>query len=62
MKLAFFDEFRLGVVRDQLIFDVSRVTVCDDLELVERKSLRPLGLFTMMRFAKANAAVRVAAE
>jgi len=44
------------------VFDVSRVTVCDDLELVERKSLRPLGLFTMMRFAKANAAVRVAAE
>ena len=44
------------------VFDVSRVTVCDDLELVERKSLRPLGLFTMLRFAKANAAVRVAAE
>jgi phosphatidylethanolamine/phosphatidyl-N-methylethanolamine N-methyltransferase len=27
--------------------------VCDDLELVQRKSLRPLGLFTMLRFAKA---------
>jgi phosphatidylethanolamine/phosphatidyl-N-methylethanolamine N-methyltransferase len=38
------------------VFDVSRVTVCDDLELVQRKSLRPLGLFTMLRFAKANAA------
>jgi phosphatidylethanolamine/phosphatidyl-N-methylethanolamine N-methyltransferase len=35
------------------VFDVSRVTVCDDLELVQRKSLRPLGLFTMLRFAKA---------
>ncbi len=40
------------------VFDVSRVMVCDDLELVERKSLRPLGLFTMMRFAKTNAAAR----
>ena len=44
------------------VFDVSRVTVCDDLDLVERKSLRPLGLFTMLRFAKAKAAARVAAE
>jgi phosphatidylethanolamine/phosphatidyl-N-methylethanolamine N-methyltransferase len=34
------------------VFDVSRVTVCDDLELIERKSLRPFGLFTMLRFAK----------
>jgi phosphatidylethanolamine/phosphatidyl-N-methylethanolamine N-methyltransferase len=34
------------------VFDISRVTVCDDLELVERKALRPLGLFTMLRFAK----------
>ena len=38
------------------VFDVSRVTVCDDLQLVQRQSLRPLGLFTMLRFAKANAA------
>jgi phosphatidylethanolamine/phosphatidyl-N-methylethanolamine N-methyltransferase len=38
------------------VFDVSRVTVCDDLELLQRKSLRPLGLFTMLRFAKADAA------
>jgi phosphatidylethanolamine/phosphatidyl-N-methylethanolamine N-methyltransferase len=44
------------------VFDVSRVTVCDDLELVERKSLRPFGLFTMIRFAKPDAAARVAAE
>jgi phosphatidylethanolamine/phosphatidyl-N-methylethanolamine N-methyltransferase len=34
------------------VFDLSRVTVCDELELVERKSLRPFGLFTMLRFAK----------
>ena len=44
------------------VFDVSRVTVCDDLKLVGRKSLRPFGLFTMLRFAKANTAARVAAE
>ena len=25
---------------------------CDSLELVERRSLRPLGLFTMLRFNK----------
>ena len=40
------------------VFDVSRVTVCDDLELVERKALRPLGLFTMLRFAKRDDAAR----
>ena len=34
------------------VFDVSRVTICDDLDLVERKSLRPFGLFTMLRFQK----------
>lgn len=45
------------------VFDLSRVEVCDDLELVERKSLRPLGLFTMVRFAKRDAAAHpVAAE
>ncbi|MFA5898428.1 MAG: class I SAM-dependent methyltransferase [Hyphomicrobium sp.] len=46
------------------VFDLSRVEVCDDLELVERKALRPLGLFTMLRFAKRDAARQqpVAAE
>jgi len=34
------------------VFDVSRVMVCNDLKLIDRKSLRPLGLFTMMRFRK----------
>lgn len=38
------------------VFDVSRVTICDDLELVERKSLRPFGLFTMLRFEKQHEA------
>ena len=40
------------------VFDISRVTVCDDLELVERKALRPWGLFTMLRFAKRDDAAR----
>lgn len=34
------------------VFDVSRVMVCDDLKLVERQSLRPWGIFTLMRFAR----------
>jgi phosphatidylethanolamine/phosphatidyl-N-methylethanolamine N-methyltransferase len=38
------------------VFDVSRVTVCNDLTLVERRSLRPFGLFTMLRFVKRAAA------
>ena len=38
------------------VFDDSRVMVCDDLKLIERRALRPWGLFTMMRFRKeANA-------
>jgi phosphatidylethanolamine/phosphatidyl-N-methylethanolamine N-methyltransferase len=46
------------------VFDVSRVTVCDDLELVERKALRPFGLFTMLRFSKRDnpASRAIAAE
>nr|WP_210269965.1 methyltransferase domain-containing protein [Hyphomicrobium methylovorum] len=34
------------------VFDVSRVMVCDNLKLIDRKSLRPWGIFTMMRFRK----------
>jgi phosphatidylethanolamine/phosphatidyl-N-methylethanolamine N-methyltransferase len=34
------------------VFEVDRVLVCDDLRLDERRSLRPLGLFTMLRFVK----------
>ena len=38
------------------VFNDSRVMVCDDLKLIERRALRPWGLFTMMRFRKeANA-------
>jgi phosphatidylethanolamine/phosphatidyl-N-methylethanolamine N-methyltransferase len=35
------------------VFDQSRVMVCDNLVLAERKALRPWGIFTMMRFRKA---------
>ena len=46
------------------VFDVSRVMVCDDLAVAERKALRPWGIFTLMRFKKhADARVHpVAAE
>jgi phosphatidylethanolamine/phosphatidyl-N-methylethanolamine N-methyltransferase len=41
------------------VFDVSRVMVCPDLKLMDRKALRPMGLFTMMRFRKdADTALR----
>jgi phosphatidylethanolamine/phosphatidyl-N-methylethanolamine N-methyltransferase len=38
------------------VFDVSRVMVCPDLKLMDRKALRPWGIFTMMRFHKDAAA------
>lgn len=38
------------------IFPVDRVMGCENLELIERRSLRPLGLFTMLRFTKEPAA------
>ena len=46
------------------VFETSRVMVCDDLHLVDRKSLRPWGIFTMMHFVKDVNASRqpVAAE
>jgi phosphatidylethanolamine/phosphatidyl-N-methylethanolamine N-methyltransferase len=46
------------------VFDVSRVMVCDELTLAERRALRPWGIFTMLRFSKRQCARRqtVAAE
>ena len=46
------------------VFEVSRVMVCDDLNLLDRQALRPWGLFTMMRFRKEARAVQhpIAAE
>ena len=34
------------------VFGLDQVLVCDDLRLAARRSLRPLGLFTMLRFVK----------
>jgi len=51
-------ERRMAPFADKLgwrpVFDVERVMVCDDLQLIERRRLRPMGLFTMMRFRKAG--------
>jgi phosphatidylethanolamine/phosphatidyl-N-methylethanolamine N-methyltransferase len=49
-------ERRMAPFADMLgwrpVFDVERVLVCDDLTLMEKRGLRPWGLFTMMRFRK----------
>ncbi len=42
------------------VFDVDRVMVCDNLRLAERITLKPLGLFTLLRFEKAAAAAAAA--
>ena len=51
-------ERRMAPFADMLgwrpVFDVDRVLVCDDLHLVDKRGLRPFGLFTMMRFRKAQ--------
>lgn len=53
-------ERRMAPFADKLgwrpVFDVERVLVCDDLHLLEQRGLRPMGLFTMMRFKKASEA------
>jgi phosphatidylethanolamine/phosphatidyl-N-methylethanolamine N-methyltransferase len=53
-------ERRMAPFADMLgwrpVFDIERVLVCEDLQLVEKRGLRPLGLFTMMRFRKARKA------
>jgi phosphatidylethanolamine/phosphatidyl-N-methylethanolamine N-methyltransferase len=57
-------ERRMAPFADMLgwrpVFDIERVLVCEDLQLMEKRGLRPWGLFTMMRFRKA-AAAKVAA-
>lgn len=49
-------ERRMAPFADKLgwkpLFDVEHVMICDDLKLIERQALRPIGLFTMLRFAK----------
>jgi phosphatidylethanolamine/phosphatidyl-N-methylethanolamine N-methyltransferase len=57
-------ERRMAPFADMLgwrpLFDVERVLVCPELALMEKRGLRPWGLFTMMRFCKAKE-VRAAA-
>src|SRR5262245_13483796 len=51
-------ERRMAPFADKLgwrpVFDVERVMVCRDLRLIERRRLRPMGIFTMLRFRKAG--------
>ena len=51
-------ERRMAPFADKLgwrpVFDIERVLVCEDLTLMEKRGLRPWGLFTMMRFRKAK--------
>ncbi len=53
-------ERRMAPFADKLgwrpVFDVERVMVCDDLQLVEKRGLRPMRIFTLMRFRKASEA------
>ena len=52
-------ERRMAPFGDKLgwhpVFDTDRVMVCPELELFEKRALRPWGIFTMMRFRKAPA-------
>ena len=51
-------ERRMAPFGDKLgwrpLFDVDRVMVAPELVLVESRALRPMGIFTMMRFNKAH--------
>jgi len=44
------------------VFEVQRVMVCKELTLVERRGLRPMGLFTMLRFKKSEDAAPAASH
>jgi phosphatidylethanolamine/phosphatidyl-N-methylethanolamine N-methyltransferase len=49
-------ERRMAPFADKLgwrpVFNLDRVMVCEDLKLVDRRALRPWGLFTMLRFER----------
>jgi phosphatidylethanolamine/phosphatidyl-N-methylethanolamine N-methyltransferase len=51
-------ERRMAPFGDKLgwhpVFDVSRVMICPELKLVEKRGLRPWGIFTMLRFKKSG--------
>jgi phosphatidylethanolamine/phosphatidyl-N-methylethanolamine N-methyltransferase len=58
-------ERRMAPFADMLgwrpVFDIERVLVCKDLTLMEKRGLRPWGLFTMMRFRKSREEAKAAA-
>lgn len=49
-------ERRMAPFADHLgwrpVFDLERVMGCDELQILERRALRPMGLFTMLRMGK----------
>jgi phosphatidylethanolamine/phosphatidyl-N-methylethanolamine N-methyltransferase len=51
-----FVERKMAPFADQLgfhsLFDVSRVMVSEKLRLIERRNMRPMGLFTLLRFER----------
>ncbi|NOU05129.1 MAG: class I SAM-dependent methyltransferase [Hyphomicrobiaceae bacterium] len=51
-------ERRMAPFGDKLgwrpVFDVDRVMVCPELKLEDKRALRPMGIFTMMRFRKTH--------
>lgn len=53
-----FVERRMAPFAQQLgwhsVFDISRVMVAETLEMTERRSLRPMGVFTMLRFERTS--------
>jgi phosphatidylethanolamine/phosphatidyl-N-methylethanolamine N-methyltransferase len=61
-----FIERRMAPFADKLgwrpVFDVARVTGCADLRPIERRPLRPMGLFTMLQMEKVAEPLREAAE
>ncbi len=50
-------ERRMAPFGDKLgwhpVFDTDRVMICPELQLIEKRALRPWGIFTLMRFRKA---------
>jgi phosphatidylethanolamine/phosphatidyl-N-methylethanolamine N-methyltransferase len=58
-------ERRMAPFADKLgwrpVFNLDRVMVCENLKVVDRRALRPWGLFTMLRFEKVAEAAHATA-
>jgi phosphatidylethanolamine/phosphatidyl-N-methylethanolamine N-methyltransferase len=58
-------ERRMAPFADKLgwrpVFNLDRVMVCENLKVVDRRALRPWGLFTMLRFEKTAELARATA-